>query len=159
MHIACRYVNDDAEVEEDPAKGIRGAPATHISFSDIGATGCLMVGTTDNTVLLLGFRRVDSGDWTKGLSADHLVQGESTSTKEGPLKEQDWWDHEDAQAVRDKATKYGCKKGNLPVAVYWYQKYEEDKPGYMPTGVFKSGWSQVCLECAAPCQQLIRMEM
>ena len=82
LHIASRYVNDSAEVEEDPTKGVRGAPATHMSFSDIGATGCLMVGMTDNSVLLLGFRRADSGDWTKGLSGDHLVRGESQNTGE-----------------------------------------------------------------------------
>ena len=82
LHIASRYVNDSAEVEEDPTKGVRGAPATHISFSDIGATGCLMVGMTDNSVLLLGFRRVDSGDWSKGLSGDHLVRGDSENSGE-----------------------------------------------------------------------------
>ena len=51
------------------------------------------------------------------------------------MKQQVWWEHPDVLKVRDKAAKYGCKKGNLPVAVYWYQKYEEDKPGYMPTGL------------------------
>ena len=65
------------------------------------------------------------------------------------MKQHDWWDHADVQAVRQKAAKYGCKKDNLPVAVYWYQKYEEDKPGFMPTGLFKSGWSQVCLVLSA----------
>lgn len=51
------------------------------------------------------------------------------------MKQQVWWEHPEVLKVRDKAAKYGCKKGNLPVAVYWYQKYEEDKPGYMPTGL------------------------
>ena len=62
------------------------------------------------------------------LTDSHLI------AEEGTLKEQGWWEHTDVQKVRDKAERYGCKKGNLPVAVYWYQKYQEDEPGYMPTG-------------------------
>ena len=54
--------------------------------------------------------------------------------EEAPLKAQRWWDDERVTKVRENAAKYGCKKGNLPVAVYWYQKYEETKPGYMPGG-------------------------
>jgi hypothetical protein len=45
----------------------------------MGATGCLMVGMTDNSVLFLGFRK-NEGDWTKGLSGDHMVQGDSINT-------------------------------------------------------------------------------
>jgi len=57
---------------------------------------------------------------------------------EGTLKSQKWWDHEIVNSYKNTAAKYGCKKGNLPVAVYWYQKFEEDRPGYMPTGLLIS---------------------
>ena len=39
-----------------------------------------MVGMTDNTILLLGFRKVD--EWTRGLSEDHPVMGDSDNTGE-----------------------------------------------------------------------------
>ena len=74
-----RCVWDTNPVEDNPAYGVRGAPATHMSLRDMGATGCLMVGMTDNSVLFLGFRK-NEGDWTKGLSGDHMVQGDSVNT-------------------------------------------------------------------------------
>lgn len=79
-----------------------------------------MVGMTDNTILLLGFRRTDDGDWTTGLDDGQV--------------DPDFWKKTGVVSYREKAAKYGCKAGRLPVAVYWYQKFEEDKPGYMPSG-------------------------
>ena len=53
-------VMDDETVDDRPNRGIKGAPATHISLRDLGATGVLLLGTTSNLVLLLGFRRTRS---------------------------------------------------------------------------------------------------
>ena len=134
-----QYVDDDTNLEDDPSKGVRGAPATHMSFRDLKAEGCLMIGMTDNTILLLGFRRTDSGDWTKGMKGEEQLEGDSHSCKKEALSQQDWWTNKEVQKYTEQATKWGCTKGTLPIACYWYQKFEESKPGYMPSGANSKG--------------------
>ena len=82
MRFISRYICDDAEVVNDPAKGVRGAPATHLAFKDIKADGCLMIGMTDNTILLLGFKKKGdgAGDWTRGMRPEENLEGYSLNS-------------------------------------------------------------------------------
>lgn len=75
--------------------------------------------------MALGIRAV--GDWVKGLSGEHVLQGYSKSSVEGPLKSQTWWQNENVQKCLGK---YGSVKGNLLVAVYAYQSYNPSAAGY-----------------------------
>eukprot|EP00961_Rhodomonas_salina_P165962 2236163-Rhodomonas_salina.1 len=55
------FICDDNLVEDNPAKGVCGAPATHMSFRDLNVDGVLLLGTTNNSILMLGFKK--SGEW------------------------------------------------------------------------------------------------
>ena len=127
-----KFVCDDNLVQDDPSRGVCGAPATHMSLRDLGATGMLLLGTTDNAVIFLGFRAVGDkaggkGDWTRGLKDLEMVHGDSGNTEQGALKEQQWWNHPEVQKVKGTC---GAANGQLPVACYWYQQFDETKPGY-----------------------------
>jgi hypothetical protein len=135
---------DDATVDDAPARGVKGAPATHLSLRDLGATGVLLLGTTSNLVLLLGFRRVRpasgpaSPDWASdGLGPDHRLGGKSGNSKEGPLAEQTWWE---TDAV-DKHKGRGARPGHIPVAVFAYQNFDPAQPGYMAPGSTRCPWA------------------
>jgi len=43
-----------------------------------------MIGMTDNSILFLGFRK--KGDWTKGLSGEHPIAGDSKNTGKDSLE-------------------------------------------------------------------------
>jgi WD40 repeat protein len=116
---------DSHPVDDNPARGVCGSPATHLSFHCLGTKGVLLVGTTCNTIMALGIRAV--GDWVKGLSGEHMLKGYSKSSVEGPLKSQTWWENENVQKCLGK---YGSLKGNLPVAVYAYQSHNPSAAGY-----------------------------
>jgi len=123
-----RFVCDDNQVTDDPSRGICGAPATHMSFRDLGVEGILLLGTTDNAVIFLGFRRAgDKSGWTRGLNENLVIKGDSENTEPGALKIQPWWSHE---AVKKLKGTGGAANGQLPVACYWYQQYDETKPGF-----------------------------
>jgi len=126
------YMTDESYVREEPAKGIRGAPATHLSFADLGVEGCLLVGMTDNTILMLGLRRCgqkDRDSWIFGLSENHRIRGDSANSIEGRLGDQEWWGHD---KVREWKGSNGAVANRIPVCTFWYQRFDESKPGYMP---------------------------
>ena len=119
-------INDDNPVKDDPARGVCGAPATHLSFADLRSDGILLIGTTCNAVLALGIKRVQ--DWAHhGVPESHHLEGYSANSIEGTLKDQDWWDTPDVNQYKGK---YGATPGHLPVAVYWYQGFDAAAPGF-----------------------------
>jgi hypothetical protein len=86
-------VCDDATVPDAPGHGVRGAAATHVSLRDLGAEGVLLLGTTSNLVLLLGFRRAagrgEEASWAwEGLPGSRVLAGDSANTQPGRLDEQ-----------------------------------------------------------------------
>ena len=125
---------DDCFVFDNPAKGVCGSPATHMAFGDLGAEGVLLLGTTTNSIVAIGFKRVADartgipGAWSyDGLGEDFYVQGYSENTKPGPLRDQKWWPD-----VHEFKGKSGALSANLPIAVYSYQTFSETQPGYRP---------------------------
>lgn len=122
-------IYDDVTIDDAPTKGIKGAPATHMSLRDLGATGVLLLGTTSNVIVLLGFRRTKpDGRWaSEGLGPDHFVQGDSENTQRGTLGAQEWWNSEAAEKVKGR----GARLGHLPVATFTYQNFDPAQPGYM----------------------------
>lgn len=124
-----KSICDDNQIKDEPSMGRCGAPATHLSFRDLGVEGCLLLGTTTNSIIMLGIRK--AGSWCHdGLPESHLVKGDSGNSVEGPLSEQPWWASD--KVVDSFKGKSGAKPGHLPVASYWYQAYDEREPGYRP---------------------------
>ncbi len=48
------------QVYDEPDRGIAGAPATGLAFSDLGCDGAILIGTTLNTIIAIGVRRVQT---------------------------------------------------------------------------------------------------
>ncbi len=126
---------DDAEVLDQPHRGVRGAPATHLSMRDLGAEGILLLGTTTNTILALGFRKAlgdgRGAEWLLGLAPEHVVKGDSRNSDPGTLGSQKWWGKELVECYKGK---YGARANHLPVAVYAYQSFSPDQAGYLHNG-------------------------
>uniref|UniRef100_A0A6T7PC66 EML-like first beta-propeller domain-containing protein n=1 Tax=Hanusia phi TaxID=3032 RepID=A0A6T7PC66_9CRYP len=137
-----RELTDDAFVENRDERGVSGAPATHMSFADLKCDGVLLLGTTMNSIIALGFAKVaKNGSWaSKGLGGDYEIEGYSAGTKKGSLSKQVWWNHEKVEAFKGK---YGAAKGHIPVAVYSYQSFDPAQPGYR----HKSGNESSALTC------------
>jgi hypothetical protein len=133
-----QLICDDNLVEDNPNKGICGSPATHMSLADLGADGVLLLGTTTNSIIAIGFKSLMSrragvtdtisGVWAcDGLAEDFRVGGFSKNTVSGLLRDQTWWN---LKSVNEYKGKNGARPGNLPVAVYSYQNFSDTQPGY-----------------------------
>ena len=135
---------DDNPVLDLPAQNVCGAPATHLSFRDLGVRretgGVLLIGTTCNSILALGIRRVEDGSWAKdGLSGATPLNGDSKNSKEDSLERQDFW-----AKVEQYKGKNGAKAGHLPVAVYKYQTNNPSAPGYRGPNQMGCPWKLAC---------------
>lgn len=74
-----KLLSDDNIVLDVPTRGVCGAPATHLSLADLGAEGVLLVGTSLNSIIAVGIKRVS--DWaSKGLPPAHQLQGHSSNS-------------------------------------------------------------------------------
>ena len=79
-----KVLSDDNIVLDAPTSGVCGAPATHLSLADLGADGVLLLGTSLNSIIAVGIKRVS--DWaSKGLPPAHRLQGHSSNSVLSPL--------------------------------------------------------------------------